>query len=274
MQWRDFVLILYLPMRVFYWIRCPDREDVMAGRLKSLIESLGPAIGRSWIERVSQHENMLREIRQDVEYTCSLTGRDALSEEVMAAMEQVPRHEFVVPDCLERAYANRPLPIGEGQTISQPFIVALMTDLLEPEKGDLVLEVGTGSGYQAAVLSRLVSRVYSLEILHSLSRRAESTLARLGYDNIECRCGNGYFGWPEKAPFDGILVTAAAPNIPQPLVDQLKPGARLVIPVGLPGMHQELMLLEKDQAGRTRTRDVLDVIFVPLTGELLANPAN
>lgn len=244
----------------------------MAGRLKSLIESLGPAIGGSWIERVSEHENMLREIRQDAEYTQSLTGRSALSEDVMAAMERVPRHEFVDPDYLERAYANRPLPIGEGQTISQPFIVALMTDLLDPKEGDLVLEVGTGSGYQAAVLSSLVKRVYSLEILEPLSRRAESTLARLGYDNIECRCANGYFGWQEKAPFDGILVTAAAPNIPQPLVDQLRPGARLVIPVGLPGFHQELILLEKDQAGKTSTRDVLDVIFVPLTGDPLGKP--
>ena len=138
---------------------------------------------------------------------------------------------------------------------------------------DVVLEVGTGSGYQAAVLSGLVSRVYSLEILQPLALRAESTLARLGYDNVVCRCGNGYFGWPEKAPFDGILVTAAAPNIPQPLVDQLKPGARMVIPVGLPGLHQELILLEKDQTGNTTTRQVLDVIFVPLTGDPLAKPS-
>jgi protein-L-isoaspartate(D-aspartate) O-methyltransferase len=221
----------------------------------------------------SEHENMLREIRQDVEYTQSLIGRSALSPDVMAAMEQVPRHEFVDPDYLELAYVNRPLPIGEGQTISQPFIVALMTDLLDPKEGDVVLEVGTGSGYQAAVLSRLVSRLYSLEILEPLSRHAQSTLARLGYDNVECRCGNGYFGWPERAPFDAILVTAAAPNIPQPLVDQLKPGARLVIPVGLPGLHQELILLEKDHAGNTSTRDMLDVIFVPLTGEPLGKPS-
>lgn len=244
----------------------------MAGRIKSLIGSLGPAIGRPLGLRISEHEKMLREIRQDVEYTQTLIGKTALSANVMAAMKEVPRHEFVTPEQLEQAYANRPLPIGEGQTISQPYIVALMTDLLAPKPGDVVLEVGTGSGYQAAVLSRLVSKVYSLEILERLSQRARAVLTRLGYDNVECRCGNGYYGWPEEAPFDGILVTAAAPNIPQPLVDQLKPGARLVIPVGLPGLHQELLLLEKDAAGHTRTRSVIDVIFVPLTGEPLARP--
>lgn len=251
---------------------CCDLETAMGGKLKSLIGSLGPAIARPLGLRVSEHENMLREIRQDVEYTRDFIGKSSLSADVMAAMEQVPRHEFVIADYQDRAYANRPLPIGEGQTISQPYIVALMTDLLAPKAGDVVLEVGTGSGYQAAVLSRLVSKVYSLEILEPLSRRAASTLTRLGYDNVECRCRNGYYGWPERAPFDGILVTAAAPNIPQPLVDQLKPGARLVIPVGLPGLHQELMLLEKDDTGKTRTRNVIDVIFVPLTGEPLARP--
>ena len=216
---------------------------------------------------------MLQEIRDDVNYTRTRIGKSALSPDVMAAMGQVPRHEFVSPECLDQAYVNSPLPIGEGQTISQPYIVALMTDLLAPKAGDVVLEVGTGSGYQAAVLSRLVSRIYSLEILETLSQRAESTLARLGYDNVECHCSNGYFGWPDKAPFDGILVTAAAPNIPQPLVDQLKPGARLVIPVGLPGLHQELILLEKDAAGNTSTRDLIDVIFVPLTGDPLGKPS-
>ena len=244
----------------------------MAGRIKSLIGSLGPAIGRPLGLRISEHENMLREIRRDVEYTQTLIGKTALSANVMAAMKEVPRHEFVTPEQLEQAYANRPLPIGEGQTISQPYIVALMTDLLAPKPNDVVLEVGTGSGYQAAVLSRLVSKVYSLEILERLSQRALAVLTRLGYDNVECRCGNGYYGWPEKAPFDGILVTAAAPNIPQPLVEQLKPGARLIIPVGLPGMHQELILLEKDAAGKTSTRSLLDVIFVPLTGDALGRP--
>lgn len=213
---------------------------------------------------------MLREIRRDVEYTSSLIGKTALMDQVMLAMEQVPRHEFVIEAYQHQAYANQPLPIGEGQTISQPFIVALMTDLLSPKASDQVLEVGTGSGYQSAVLSRVVAQVYSLEIVQPLSQRAAETLSRLGYDNVECRCGNGYYGWPERAPFDGILVTAAAPNIPQPLVDQLKPGARLVIPVGLPGLHQELILLEKDATGRTRTKSVIDVIFVPLTGDPLA----
>jgi len=238
-----------------------------------MIRFFEPNIGRPRGSRASEQKKMLSEIMEDVEDTQSLIGKSALSPEVMAAMERVPRHEFVNSDYLDLAYVNRPLPIGEGQTISQPYIVALMTDLLEPKAEHRVLEVGTGSGYQAAVLSGLVSRVYSLEILEPLSRRAESTLNRLGYENVACRCDNGYFGWPEKAPFDGILVTAAAPNIPQPLVDQLKPGARLIIPVGLPGLHQELILLEKDHAGNTSTRDVIDVIFVPLTGDSLGKPS-
>jgi len=244
----------------------------MTGKIKSLIDGLRPAVDRLTGARALEQESMLEEIKRDVEYTRSLTGKPSLSGQVMLAMERVPRHEFVTEAYQRQAYANKPLPIGEGQTISQPFIVALMTDLLSPNADDVVLEVGTGSGYQAAVLSRVVAKVYSLEIVQPLSRRAEATLAKLGYDNVECRCGNGYFGWPERAPFDGILVTAAAPNIPQPLVDQLKPGARLVIPVGLPGLHQELILLEKDRAGRTSTKSVIDVIFVPLTGDPLAKP--
>lgn len=243
----------------------------MGGGFKTLIERFGPTLERplGW---ASEHARMLKEIEQDVAYTRHQIGKTALSPAVMSAMNQVPRHEFVHPDYLQRAYVNSPLPIGEGQTISQPYIVALMTDLLEPQADDRILEVGTGSGYQAAVLAHLVNQVYSLEILKSLSLQAQETLERLGYTNVECRCGNGYFGWPEKAPFDGILVTAAAPNIPQPLVEQLKPGARLIIPVGLPGMHQELILLEKDAAGKTSTRSLLDVIFVPLTGDALGRP--
>ena len=209
---------------------------------------------------------MLRDIEREVEYTRMLTGRAAFGSRVMEAMRQVPRHEFVLPGERGQAYYNGPLPIGHGQTISQPYIVALMTDILEPEADDIILEVGTGSGYQAAVLSQLVSQVYTLEIIEPLYLRAAGLLQRVGYLNIECHTGNGYLGLPEHAPYDGIIVTAAAPSIPQPLVDQLKVGARLVIPIGPPHSHQELMLLEKSESGEIITQDVLGVAFVPMTG--------
>jgi len=208
---------------------------------------------------------MLQDIDDEVRYTRTMIGRDALDPRVMAAMAEVPRHAFVPAHEQVYAYSNGPLPIGHGQTISQPYIVALMTDLLECGPTDKVLEVGTGSGYQAAILSRVVGRVYSVEIIPELSERAAERLARLGYANVETRCGDGYLGWPEHAPYDGILVTAAAPTVPEPLVEQLREGARLVIPVGPPYGHQELLVIEKRPDGSTRTRDVLGVAFVPLT---------
>lgn len=211
-------------------------------------------------------ERMLRDIEAEVQYTRKWIGKNALDTRVMEAMAKVPRHEFVPGSARAYAYANGPVPIGHGQTISQPYIVALMTDLLDPEPEDTILEVGTGSGYQAAILSQLVRKIYSIEIVDELAARASERLDRLGCANVETRVGNGYFGWPEQGPFDGVIVTAAAPNIPQPLLDQLKPGARLVIPVGLPYSHQELMLVEKDRTGAMHTRDVLAVAFVPLTG--------
>ncbi|MDZ7752373.1 MAG: protein-L-isoaspartate(D-aspartate) O-methyltransferase [Gammaproteobacteria bacterium] len=214
---------------------------------------------------MSQVKQLLREIEAEVRHTRYMTGRATLAPRVLEAMTTVPRHEFVPDGARDYAYDNRPLPIGDGQTISQPYIVALMTDLLDPEPEDVVLEVGTGSGYQAAVLSRLVHTVYSVEVHGSLSRRAEAILRRLGYDNVICRVGDGYDGWPEKAPFDGILVTAAAPAIPPALVEQLKPGGRMVIPVGAPLAHQELMVVAREEDGTTSTRKVLDVAFVPLT---------
>ncbi|RLJ20979.1 protein-L-isoaspartate O-methyltransferase [bacterium endosymbiont of Escarpia laminata] len=214
---------------------------------------------------MSDKRQMLREIEWDVQETRSMTGMTALDSRVMEAMKAVPRHEFVPPGARHQAYYNSPLPIGHGQTISQPYIVALMTDLLEPTAGDVMLEVGTGSGYQAAVLSRVVGQVYTLEIIGALSERAAESLRRLGYSNVECRVGDGYGGWAEQAPFDGIIVTAASPNIPQPLVDQLKPGGRLVIPIGMPFSHQELMVVEKEESGGISVRDVLGVAFVPLT---------
>jgi protein-L-isoaspartate(D-aspartate) O-methyltransferase len=187
---------------------------------------------------------------------------------VLDAMREVPRHELVPDDVRNAAYENTPLPIGRGQTISQPYIVALMTSLARPAKDHVVLEVGTGSGYQAAVLSRLVAHVYSIEIVEPLARRAAQRLKALGYDNITVREGDGYKGWPEHGPFDAIVVTEGASHIPPPLIDQLKPGGRMVIPVGETGATQNLMLVEKEPDGKTHTRRaLLPVRFVPLTGE-------
>jgi protein-L-isoaspartate(D-aspartate) O-methyltransferase len=216
---------------------------------------------------------MLQDIEREVDLTRSLIGRDALNPRVMGAMKKVPRHEFVPAGAERYAYDNGPLAIGHGQTISQPYIVALMTDLLNPAADHVVLEVGTGSGYQAAILSLLVRQVYSLEIVEPLAVVARERLQRLGYTNVEVRNADGYHGWAEHAPFDGIVVTAAAPFIPNPLIEQLKPGGRLVIPVGLPYSHQELMLVEKTTDNEIRTRDVLGVVFVPLTGEHEVSPS-
>lgn len=218
------------------------------------------------IFRNDQVKAMLRTIEAEAEATWRLTGRSRFRPEVMEAMAEVPREEFVPPAVKFYAFADNALPIGEGQTISQPFMVALMTDLLEPEKDHVVLEVGTGSGYQAAILSQLVRKVLSMEIIPSLAVRARELLDRLGYDNVEVRVGDGYRGWPEEAPFDGIIVTAAASHVPPPLKEQLKPGGRLAIPIGLPYMPQELMVVEKDAAGKCRTRSVMGVAFVPLAG--------
>lgn len=214
----------------------------------------------------SDRAQMLRDIEAEVRYTRDLIGRDALDARVMAAMAAVPRQEFVPEPERRYAYVNGPLPIGNGQTISQPYIVALMTDLLGCGPHDRVLEIGTGSGYQAAVLSRVVAQVYSVEIIHALAEQAASRLTRLGYGNVATLSGDGYQGWPEHAPFDGILVTAAAaPAVPPPLVEQLEEGARLIIPVGPPQGHQELLMLEKRLGGSVVTTRLLGVAFVPLT---------
>ncbi|HXV19444.1 MAG TPA: protein-L-isoaspartate(D-aspartate) O-methyltransferase, partial [Desulfuromonadales bacterium] len=194
--------------------------------------------------RQARIQEMLRTIEAECALTAGYTGLRAIRPEVMAAMAKVPRDEFVPPDIRAHAFANNALPIGDGQTISQPFIVALMTDLLNPEKDAVILEVGTGSGYQAAVLAELVRQVYSLEIIPELAAQAAGRLHRLGYGNIEVRKADGHQGWREHAPFDGIIVTAAATHVPPPLTEQLRPGGRLVIPVGLPYMHQELLLIE------------------------------
>ncbi|MDX1518954.1 MAG: protein-L-isoaspartate(D-aspartate) O-methyltransferase [Gammaproteobacteria bacterium] len=217
-------------------------------------------------EYSSQRAQMLSAIEQDIRSTSSYTGLDTFSPAVMTAMRTVPRHEFVPDSMKEYAYWNRPLPIGHGQTISQPYIVALMTELAQVKQDSVVLEVGTGSGYQAAVLAEIVNQVYTIEIVRPLGLRARETLQRLGYANIEVRIGDGYHGWPDAAPFDAILVTAAPEKIPQPLIDQLKTGGRMVIPIGPQGQVQSLKVLEKSNDGRIVQTDALPVSFVPLTG--------
>ena len=192
------------------------------------------------------------------------TGLAAMSPPVRAALGKVERHRLVPPAQQPAAYANRPLPIGNGQTISQPYIVALSADLLSPKPGDVVLEVGTGSGYQAAVLAEVVQQVYSIELIETLGRSAAAKLNEMGYGNVEVRIGDGYAGWPEKAPFDGIVVTAAAPSIPRALVEQLKPGARMVIPVGSDGFIQYLKLVTRRADGGYDEKEVIPVRFVPL----------
>ena len=190
-----------------------------------------------------------------------------ISDAVMASMNTVKRHELVPQSERRFAYENRPLPIGYGQTISQPYIVVLMTELVEPDADDVVLEVGTGSGYQAAILAELVDHVYSIEIIEALATRAKQDLLRLGYKNVTTKLGDGYYGWEEHGPFDSIVVTAAAGHVPPPLIEQLKPGGRMVIPVGSRFMTQTLLLIEKTENGEVITRQFGAVRFVPLTGQ-------
>jgi protein-L-isoaspartate(D-aspartate) O-methyltransferase len=207
---------------------------------------------------------MLAEIDATYADTRAETGLAAMSPRVRAAMGKVERHRLVPREQAAQAYQNRPLPIGSGQTISQPYIVALSTDLIAPEPQHVVLEVGTGSGYQAAVLAEVVARVFTIELLEPLGKEAEQRVKSLGYGNVEFRIGDGYQGWPEKAPFDAIVVTAAAPHVPPALVAQLKPGGRMVIPVGASPASQYLLLLTKAADGSVREKRVLPVRFVPL----------
>lgn len=215
---------------------------------------------------IKQRAQMVREIEAEVRSTSRWIGKSALDKRVVQAMGSVPRHEFVPADMIRLAYQNEPLPIGFGQTISQPYIVALMTDLLELHEDDVVLEVGTGCGYQTAVLSELVKRVYTIEMIRQLGEQAKKRLTRLSYGNIEFRIGDGYGGWPERAPFDAILVAAAAQDIPEQLIAQLKPGGRMAIPVGTLRAGQTLMRLHKDEQGFVHSKEILPVAFVPLTG--------
>ncbi|HSN51057.1 MAG TPA: protein-L-isoaspartate(D-aspartate) O-methyltransferase [Woeseiaceae bacterium] len=215
----------------------------------------------------ADHAALRAELVDEVRTYAGYAGDNPFSDPVLATLGRVERHRFVPPGQAAHAYENRPLPIGHGQTISQPYIVALMTDLAEPDADDVVLEIGTGSGYQAAVLAELVDHVYTIEIIEALATSAGERLAGLGYDNVTTRLGDGYYGWEQHAPFDSIIVTAAASHVPPPLIEQLKPGGRMVIPVGAQFMTQQLLLLEKDADGKVVTRQIGAVRFVPLTGE-------
>ena len=217
--------------------------------------------------QADQRRALIDEIAQDVRDTAQYLNRRELDPRVMRAMAEVPRHEFVPPAEREHAYENRPLPIGHGQTISQPYIVALMTDLLGLKPEHTVLEIGTGSGYQAAILAELARSVCTIEIIEPLARAAQERLRALGYSGVRTKVGDGYYGWEDCGPFDAIVVTAAASHVPPPLVRQLKPGGRMVIPVGPPFLTQQLMLVEKRADGSVATRQVLPVAFVPLTGK-------
>ena len=212
-----------------------------------------------------QRREMIAAIRVIAEQVVAEFGKTALDDRVLRAMGKVPRHEFVPLEVQPYAYLNRPLPIGFEKTISQPLMVAVMTDLLELKPDDVVLEIGTGMGYQSAVLAELAGNVYTVEIIDELAQRAVQRLKRGGHTNIEVRVGNGYFGWPEHAPFDKVIVTAAPDLIPPPLINQLKAGGRMVIPVGLPDA-QQLLVIDKDVNGKVRTKEIMQVLFSLLDG--------
>ncbi|MGR8951613.1 MAG: protein-L-isoaspartate(D-aspartate) O-methyltransferase [Gammaproteobacteria bacterium] len=226
-------------------------------------------MGRADAERdpyARQREAMVDDIEKYLVLTADMVGRKTLSPQVSEVLRKVPRHVFVGDAERPFAYENRPLPIGYGQTISQPYIVAVMTELLDVKPGAKVLEIGTGSAYQAAVLGTMGADVYTIEIVEPLAKAAQERIAKLGYKNIQTRTGDGYYGWPEAAPFDAILVTAAASHIPPPLIKQLKAGGRMLIPVGDRFNVQQLVLVEKDTVQKIKTRQLLPVAFVPLTG--------
>jgi len=193
-----------------------------------------------------------------------IESRGVKDEDILSVMQNVPRHLFIDESLWPKAYSDGPLPIGHGQTISQPYIVAFMTELLRPDTHHMVLEIGTGSGYQAAVLAKLVHHVYTIEIVPELGRNAKTTLKRLSYDNISVRVGDGYKGWPEEEPFDRIIVTAAPEKVPEALIDQLKPGGRMVLPVGPRWWGQDLLVIEKDERGKVVRKNTIPVRFVPM----------
>jgi len=253
------------------WLARLRRTDIRGLRRARLVAGL--LLGASLLSShaqdrfASERQHMMREIEDTQRQVSRETGQATLDPRVLAAMGTVARHQFVRKDLESEAYENRPLPIGHGQTISQPYIVAIMTDLLRTRPGDRVLELGTGSGYQAAVLAELAKEVYTIEIIEPLAKQAAQRLAELGFRNVEVKLADGYYGWSEHAPFDAIIVTAAASHIPVPLVQQLKPGGRMVIPVGSTFLTQYLMLIEKQADGSVTTRQILPVAFVPLMGQ-------
>jgi protein-L-isoaspartate(D-aspartate) O-methyltransferase len=240
-----------------------DKEfDVRPGLIAVLMLCASATSAVAADERADERRRMVDTIEIYARSPDSGVAGGTLDARVLEALREVPRHAFVPESVSHLAYADRPLPIGLGQTISQPYIVALMTHLIHVKPGDRVLEVGTGSGYQAAVLARLAREVYSVEIVEELGRRAAETVSRLGYANVVARIGDGYQGWPEHAPYDGIMVTAAPDHVPPALVAQLKPGGRLVVPVGL--LRQDLMLIAKAADGSTTSTSIVSVRFVPL----------
>ena len=214
-----------------------------------------------------ERKQMIADIKSGVAFTRSMTGRDHLDSRVLEAMRKVPREDFVPDDLRHAAFRDGALPVGHGQTISQPYMVAIMTDLLELTSASVVLEIGTGTGYQAAILAQLAQLVYSVERIPELARAAQQRLSEMGYANIEVRCSDGYQGWPEKAPFDAIVVTAAAPEVPPALLEQLGPGGRMVIPIGLPYSHQDLKLVTRDTQGEIHSSKLLGVAFVPMIAD-------
>ena len=246
------------------------RRRTLLGTLGATIVSVFTPRGSAGAERdetfAQRRMQMVAEIAAMARATRNETGRAEFSPVVMNAMRNVERHRFVPDDQAGSAYQNHPLPIGRGQTISQPYIVALTTDLIEPQKHHRVLEIGTGSGYQAAVLAEIVEQVHSVEIIEPLANEARQRLRALGYRNVEVHVGDGHLGWPEFAPYDGIVVTAAATHVPDELVKQLKPGARMVIPVGPQNSSQDFLLLRKNDDQSVSRRVVLQVRFVPMTG--------
>jgi protein-L-isoaspartate(D-aspartate) O-methyltransferase len=248
------------------WWAVPAVLALLALTWGGILTAMTPNPSREAAEGDSPRERRQRQQMVDEQ----IKARGVFSPPVLLAMEEVPRHLFVPSSERAQAYEDHPLPIGGGQTISQPYVVALMTALLELPPRARVLEIGTGSGYQAAVLSRVAGEVYSVEIIPELGARARDTLARLGYGNVHVRIGDGYRGWPEAAPFDGILLTAAPQAAPPPLVAQLKPGGRMVLPVG--GLDQDLLVLTKNPDGSTKQEKVLPVRFVPMTGEAEGRP--
>ncbi len=213
---------------------------------------------------IERENERLKMVRSDIQHSPYNPVKDI---DVVRAMQSVPRHLFIPPKYRSQAYGNHPLPIGHGQTISQPLIVAHMTELLEIQPGHKILEIGTGSGYQAAVLSELTPYVYSIEIVEELGIQAKSLFSELGYNTIRVKIGDGYEGWPEHAPFDGIIVTCAPEEIPEPLIKQLKPGGKIVIPVGKAGRTQMLVVVEKNAKGGLKKKTQYPVVFVPMTGK-------